>query len=52
LAWALCIVSAILALASVALARFNGSNLIELVANHHALVGDVAFPSKSWKRVS
>ncbi len=37
LAWALCIVSAILALASVALASFNGENLIELVANHHAI---------------
>jgi hypothetical protein len=37
LAWALCILSAILALASVALASFNGENLLELVANHHAI---------------
>jgi two-component system, NarL family, sensor kinase len=35
LAWALCILS--VALASVALASFNGENLIELVANHHAI---------------
>jgi hypothetical protein len=37
LAWALCILSATLALASVALAGFNGENLLELVANHHAI---------------
>jgi hypothetical protein len=37
LAWALCILSMILALASVALAGFNGENLLELVANHHAI---------------
>jgi hypothetical protein len=37
LAWALCILSMILALASVALASFNGENLLELVANHHAI---------------
>jgi hypothetical protein len=37
LAWALCILSAALALASVALAGFNGENLLELVANHHAI---------------
>jgi hypothetical protein len=37
LAWALCILSAILALASVALASFNGENPVELVANHHAI---------------
>jgi hypothetical protein len=37
LAWALCILSATLALASVALASFNGENLLELVANHHAI---------------
>ena len=37
LAWALCILSVILALASVALASFNGENLLELVANHHAI---------------
>ena len=37
LAWALCIVSVTLALASVALAGFNGENLLELVANHHAI---------------
>jgi hypothetical protein len=37
LAWVLCILSATLALASVALASFNGENLLELVANHHAI---------------
>jgi hypothetical protein len=37
LAWALCILSVTLALASVALASFNGENLLELVANHHAI---------------
>ena len=37
LAWALCVVSVALALAAVALALFNGENLIELVANHHAV---------------
>ena len=37
LAWALCILSVTLALASVALASFNGENLFELVANHHAI---------------
>jgi hypothetical protein len=37
LAWALCILSVTLALASVALAGFNGENLLELVANHHAI---------------
>jgi hypothetical protein len=37
LAWALCILSATLALASVVLAGFNGENLLELVANHHAI---------------
>jgi hypothetical protein len=36
-AWALCILSVTLALASVALASFNGENLLELVANHHAI---------------
>ena len=34
---ALCILSVTLALASVALASFNGENLLELVANHHAI---------------
>jgi hypothetical protein len=33
----LCILSATLALASVVLAGFNGENLLELVANHHAI---------------
>ncbi|HSO55200.1 MAG TPA: hypothetical protein VL330_21230 [Actinomycetes bacterium] len=33
----MCILSAALALASVALASFNGENLLELVANHHAI---------------
>ena len=37
LAWALCILSVTLAVASVALAAFNGENLLELVANHHAI---------------
>ena len=37
LAWALCILSVALALASVGLAGFNGENLLELVANHHAI---------------
>jgi hypothetical protein len=37
LAWALSILSVALATASVALAFFNGENLIELVANHHAI---------------
>jgi hypothetical protein len=37
LAWALCILSVILAAASVALASFNGENPVELVANHHAI---------------
>jgi hypothetical protein len=37
LAWALCILSVILAVTSVALAGFNGENLLELVANHHAI---------------
>jgi hypothetical protein len=37
LAWALCILSVALAAASVPLAGFNGENLIELVANHHAI---------------
>ena len=37
LAWALCILSVTLALASDALAGFNGENLLELVANPHAI---------------
>jgi hypothetical protein len=37
LAWALCVLSVVLALASVALAAFNGENLMELVAYHHAI---------------
>ena len=37
LAWGLCVVSVVLAAASVALAGFNGENLVELVANHHAI---------------
>jgi hypothetical protein len=37
LAWALCVLSVALALAAVALALFNGENLVELVANHHAI---------------
>jgi hypothetical protein len=37
LAWLLCAVSVALAAAAVALATFNGENLLELVANHHAI---------------
>ena len=37
LAWALGILSVALALAGVALAGFNGEDLLELVANHHAI---------------
>ena len=37
LAWVLCALSVALALASVALAAFNGENLFELVAAHHAI---------------
>jgi hypothetical protein len=37
LAWALCLLSVALAVASVALALFNGENLPELVAYHHAI---------------
>jgi hypothetical protein len=37
LAWALCVLSVTLALAAVALALFNGENLVELVAAHHAI---------------
>jgi hypothetical protein len=36
-AWALGILSATLAVASVALATFNGENPIQLIANHHAI---------------
>ena len=37
LAWALCALSVALALAGVALALFNGEDLLELVAAHHAI---------------
>jgi hypothetical protein len=37
LAWALCVLSVVLAVTSVALAAVNGENLLELVANHHAI---------------
>ena len=37
LALSLCVLSVVLAAASVALAGFNGENLVELVANHHAI---------------
>jgi hypothetical protein len=37
LAWALCALSVALALASMALAAFNGEGLAELVTNHHAI---------------
>jgi hypothetical protein len=37
LAWALCVLSVALALASVALAAYNGEGPAELVTNHHAI---------------
>jgi hypothetical protein len=37
LAWALCALSVAIAVASLALAFFNGENLLELVAEHHAI---------------
>jgi hypothetical protein len=37
LAWALCLLSVALAVAAVALALFNGEDLVELVAAHHAI---------------
>jgi len=37
LAWALCLLTVAIAVVSVPLAAFNGENLIELVANHHAI---------------
>jgi hypothetical protein len=37
LAWGLCVLAVALAAASVLLAAFNGENLVELVANHHAI---------------
>jgi hypothetical protein len=37
LAWALCVLSVTLAVAAVGLAFFNGENLVELVAAHHAI---------------
>jgi len=37
LAWGLCVLSVALAVASVGLAFFNGENLLELVADHHAI---------------
>ena len=37
LAWALCLFTVAIAVVSVPLAAFNGENLIELVANHHAI---------------
>ena len=36
-AWALCLLSVTLAVASVALATLNGESPVELVANHHAI---------------
>jgi hypothetical protein len=37
LAWALCLLSILLAVAALALAAFNGLNLLELIADHHAI---------------
>jgi hypothetical protein len=37
LAWVICVLSVVLAAASVLLAAANGENLVELVANHHAI---------------
>jgi hypothetical protein len=37
LAWGLCALAVTLAAGSVALAAFNGENLVELVADHHAI---------------
>jgi hypothetical protein len=37
LAWALCLLSIVLAAASLFLATVNGENLLELVADHHAI---------------
>ena len=37
LAWALCLLSVALAVGAVALALFNGEDLVELVAAHHAI---------------
>src|SRR4029450_5152252 len=37
LAWALCVLAVALALASVALAAFNGESPAELVTDHHAI---------------
>jgi hypothetical protein len=37
LAWALCLLSVTLAVASIALATFNGESPVELVENHHAI---------------
>jgi hypothetical protein len=37
LAWALCLLSVLLAVAALFLAAVNGLNLLELIANHHAI---------------
>jgi hypothetical protein len=37
LAWALCLLTVAIAVVSVPMAVFNGENLLELVANHHAI---------------
>jgi hypothetical protein len=37
LAWALCLLTVTIAVVSVPMAFFNGENLLELVANHHAI---------------
>jgi two-component system, NarL family, sensor kinase len=37
LAWALCLLSVLLAVAALLLAAVNGLNLLELIANHHAI---------------
>jgi hypothetical protein len=37
LAWGLCLLAVLLAVAALCLAAFNGLNLLELIANHHAI---------------
>jgi hypothetical protein len=37
LAWGLCLLAVLLAVAALSLAAFNGLNLVDLIANHHAI---------------
>jgi hypothetical protein len=37
LAWGLCLLAVLLAVAAIALAAFNGLDLLDLIANHHAI---------------